>query len=393
MPRPQGANDLYLGPTKKNMKTDAVIAHLRFHTWVLVLLWTGCMVGSLLWNLHEQAVHSFRMAQSSARLTFENDVLYRLWAARQGGVYVRVSEQTPPNPYLQVPDRDVMTTSGISLTLINPAYMVRLVHEAQTGSTRGHITSLRPMRPENKADAWEAVALQSFEEGRQEVSSVETTSDGEGLRFMRPLVVEKACLKCHAAQGYREGDIRGGISVSVPMAPLRSIERSLAAKMAAGHAILWIVGLAGIGLARRSFGQQILARKQAENTVREMNVALEQRVAEKTVELQRANDMLEQRVAERTGEIRKANEDLNASRLAALNLMDDAILSRRQVEQAAADLARQTEELRAGNEELMRFNRVAVDRELRMIELKKEVNALCAKAGLKPAYKMEEESR
>lgn len=39
------------------------------------------------------------------------------------------------------------------------------------------------------------------------------------LRLMRPLVTEEPCLKCHARQGYRKGETRGGISVSVPMAP------------------------------------------------------------------------------------------------------------------------------------------------------------------------------
>ena len=37
------------------------------------------------------------------------------------------------------------------------------------------------------------------------------------------------------------------------------------------------------------------------------------------------------------------------------------------------------DELRAMNEDLTNFNNVVVGRELRMIELKQEVNALCAK--------------
>ena len=37
--------------------------------------------------------------------------------------------------------------------------------------------------------------------------------------------------------------------------------------------------------------------------------------------------------------------------------------------------------MRRSNEELTRFNRAAVGRELRMIELKKEVNGLRARAG------------
>ena len=40
------------------------------------------------------------------------------------------------------------------------------------------------------------------------------TIDGKVFyRYMAPLKVEKSCLTCHADQGYKVGDIRGGISV------------------------------------------------------------------------------------------------------------------------------------------------------------------------------------
>jgi PAS domain S-box-containing protein len=74
--------------------------------------------------------------------------------------------------------------------------------------------------------------------------------------------------------------------------------------------------------------------------------------------------------------------------------MDLDITERRQAE---AELARhrqhlqemveeRTKELRATNEELTRFNEAMVGRELRMIELKQEINALCAQLGLPPRY-------
>ena len=56
---------------------------------------------------------------------------------------------------------------------------------------------------------------------------------------------------------------------------------------------------------------------------------------------------------------------------------------------AEADIRRHVEELRAINEELGRFNRVAVDRELRMVELKKQVNELCIQAGQTPPYPLD----
>lgn len=54
-----------------------------------------------------------------------------------------------------------------------------------------------------------------------------------------------------------------------------------------------------------------------------------------------------------------------------------------------AERKRAEEALRESNEELARFNRAAVDREVRMIELKKEVNRLCAQAGQAPPYPLD----
>jgi len=45
--------------------------------------------------------------------------------------------------------------------------------------------------------------------------------------------------------------------------------------------------------------------------------------------------------------------------------------------------------LRASNEDLARFNGVAVGRELRMIQLKKEINELCTAAGQPPRYRLD----
>ena len=180
--------------------------------------------------------------------------------------HVPVSDMTPANPYLKVPNRDIMTSDGLSLTLVNPAYMTRQVNELamETGGFRGHITSLNPIRPENRPDPWETEALKTFERGTKEADFIEAISGKEYFHFMRPFVTEKACLKCHAVQGYKEGDIRGGISISIPMEPLRAIERSRMAELTLAHSFLWMIGLVGIVAGTRRLQSQTLLREKLE---------------------------------------------------------------------------------------------------------------------------------
>ena len=200
----------------------------KIYTWVIVVIWTAVVAGSLSWNIVNQRKEMLTIARITGEITFDKDVLYRKWNSGHGGVYVPVTDEVLPNPFLSVPNRDLTTTSGLTLTLINPAYMNRQVNEmaAKLQGAYGHITSLNPLRPENAPDPWEAQALKSFEKGTKQVNAVEKISGEDYMRIMRPFITEKSCLKCHASQGYKEGDIRGGISVSIPMNPLLEILRS-----------------------------------------------------------------------------------------------------------------------------------------------------------------------
>ena len=53
----------------------------------------------------------------------------RTWNAGHGGVYVAVTDEVQPNPYLRHPARDLETVDGRRLTMINPAYMTRQIAE------------------------------------------------------------------------------------------------------------------------------------------------------------------------------------------------------------------------------------------------------------------------
>jgi len=158
------------------------------------------------------------LAFQTARAFFDQIVFSRSWNAGYGGVYVPVSEDTQPNSYLDDPLRDLTTIEGIKLTKINPAYMTRQIAEIASREKRVqfHITSLNPIRPANKPLDWERVWLELFEKGIMEKGGFVQNGSDVSFRYMAPLITKRNCLKCHAKQGYKIGDIRGGISVTLP---------------------------------------------------------------------------------------------------------------------------------------------------------------------------------
>lgn len=60
---------------------------------------------------------------------------------------------------------------------------------------------------------------------------------------MQPLVTTAGCLKCQGNQGYNVGDIRGGVSLSVPMLELRAIESESIKTQRTVFLVLWLSGL------------------------------------------------------------------------------------------------------------------------------------------------------
>ncbi|MBF0631690.1 MAG: PAS domain S-box protein [Magnetococcales bacterium] len=229
-------------------------------TLASVILWTFLVIGSLFWNIEREKRETRSMATLTARANFNKDQAFRLWATTHGGVYVPIDERTQPNPHLShIPDRDLVTSSGKRLTLMNPAFMLRQLMNEYPGlyGVRGRITSLKPLNPQNAPDAWEISALEAFErEGREEVLDWTDMDGAPHLRLMRPMIVKEGCLKCHGFQGYHVGDIRGGVGVSVPLAPYLAMEREAISDILWSHGAFWLVGLFGIGVISRRQRQQ-----------------------------------------------------------------------------------------------------------------------------------------
>ncbi|MEA2104269.1 MAG: ATP-binding protein, partial [Candidatus Cloacimonadota bacterium] len=233
----------------------------------VAVLWIIAISFSLIWNLKIDSKNEISLANKGSQAFFKQAVISRAWNAGHGGVYVPISEKVQPNPYLDDKNRDVTTKNGIKLTKINPAYMTRQTSEIaqERGDVRFHITSLNPIRPANKATPWETEALKSFEKGTKEYGKFVSDSSGVRVyRYMAPLITTEGCLKCHAKQGYKIGDIRGGISVTIPFEKKNAQWR------------LWLIHVFGVisGLsALVYFGNQV---EKAQTKTRDYSTKLEQ---------------------------------------------------------------------------------------------------------------------
>lgn len=186
---------------------------------IAMFIWISFLGFFIFWLKTDARREDKLLALATAKAFFQQVLVSRSWNASHGGVYVPITATTQPNKYLPPLNRDLTTDNGVKLTLVNPAYMTRQIAELAEKSkseVRFHITSLKPIRPANKAAKWEERWLKSFEHGVKEQG--EFFDDGKitWFRYMAPLITGPNCLKCHARQGYKVGDIRGGLSVSLP---------------------------------------------------------------------------------------------------------------------------------------------------------------------------------
>jgi len=215
----------------------------------LTIAWTVLMVALTVWDIREVKERNTSSLVSQARSFYQLIVTTRLWNASHGGVYVPVTETTQPNPYLNVPEREIVEESGRKLTLINPAYMTRQLSDLtrRASGVKFSLTSLEPLRPENRPSKWEAEMLKRFNRNNTEEYTcfADETNGGNYFRYMSALWTEKECLRCHAVQGYKEGDLRGGISISISAEDILARQRNAIVFIWLTHFLIWFSGLIG----------------------------------------------------------------------------------------------------------------------------------------------------
>ncbi len=175
------------------------------------------------------------------------------------------------------------------------------------GHVTFHITSLTPLRPENKPYPWEIPWLESFALGSVEQSGFSMENGENIFHYMAPLPYAASCNPCHLKSDQPQGNIRGGISVSLPL-PFHKSPWPLLFS----HILVALTGLAGILFFGQRLAQnrkrilstnhqlerEIEERKQTEKELRAIQENLETLVNCRTSELQKTNTVLDSKVQE-----------------------------------------------------------------------------------------------
>jgi diguanylate cyclase (GGDEF)-like protein len=186
----------------------------------------------------------FEQARAEARALLDSTIITRKWNASYDGVYVEKKPGVVSNPYLE--DPDIKTVDGRIFTKKNPALMTREISEyaGKEGLFTSHLTSLTPINPANAPDEFETRALHLFDKGEKEIFEEVDSNNGHYFRYMVPLYVENECIKCHVKEGYKLGEIRGGISVSFDIREILDLQKTNLA-IIVGLAIFTIAALLG----------------------------------------------------------------------------------------------------------------------------------------------------
>jgi HD-GYP domain-containing protein (c-di-GMP phosphodiesterase class II) len=221
------------------MKFIIFMGGIVFLSLALLFLWFD--------NRSEQILMSSLDTHASSLL--QQVVSLRQWVSDHGGLYARLQAgENAPSASSNV----IVDSEGNRYVLRNPAMVTSQLsaYAGKKGQAQFRITSLQLINPANAPDEFEREALLAFgrtgfDASSKGFSQIRTEQGVSVYRRMIPLRVEASCLDCHRHQGYSVGDIRGGISVSIPMADaVATLRRNRISLAVIGVAILLLTSSA-----------------------------------------------------------------------------------------------------------------------------------------------------
>jgi len=231
----------------------------RIAPWFAAIVWTGIMGMITAISVADHERMKTALAVEKARTIFQKDLSYRFWNSQIGGIYGALGNAAEKNGDAQAAiEPNIETPGGKRLTLINPGVMTRMIHEIDLREfgLSIRLCAVKPVNPDNQADAWESKALARLGSTGTEYYELVTGEGGTLLRYVGGLRITQQCLTCHVEQRFHVGEMRGGLSVTIPYnQTLAASLRPHAMRSYAVYGSVWLLGLAGIIAVFNTFGQ------------------------------------------------------------------------------------------------------------------------------------------
>lgn len=213
----------------------------------VILITTGLMAGLV--PLRTE------LLRREARIVADQVLSFRSWVAGSGMVWV---DNLAPgfNDFLV---KRYDATSGGSYYGKNPDLATREL-SIVAGETPSHVsfrlTSDEYRQEDNRPDDFELRAIQSFKEN--DTIKYKETFENDRYRFAMPILIKKECLQCHGnpdkapsaviekygnkrAFGYKIGDVRGIISIKLPIIGFIHVIKTMANPFTIGLIVFAII--------------------------------------------------------------------------------------------------------------------------------------------------------
>ncbi len=159
----------------------------------------------------------FNQVYQKANVIAEQIIILRKWVADMRGVYVIQRPGIEANRFLPYP---TLSCGDITLVLRNPALVTQELSQ-MTKNLKSYffkLTSDKVINPKNKPDSIELKAIKLFKKKKlKEFKTIENKNGKKFFRLIKPLYIKNSCLTCHVYQGYTVGDLRGALSIFIPM--------------------------------------------------------------------------------------------------------------------------------------------------------------------------------
>ena len=175
-----------------------------FLLYPLILIVVSLLVFTS-WSIDKRGIRSSALdiIRLQGESVFQLLEVMRVWNEKTG-IYTLASPTDAPKESTSA----VTGSDGQAFYRLNSAHMTKEIGELLSDQgTEVVFSSLQLINPANAPDEWTKKALLDFEAG----STVSVDAFDDEYRYFAPLKMREACMECHQHQGYKVGDIRGGL--------------------------------------------------------------------------------------------------------------------------------------------------------------------------------------